>query len=312
MPQDYPRTTKGFLDEARLAPHQQKISFEELKTIIRDAIANAARKSRREILELPDGLTDDEKSSVYRQKGKELFAYFRRYYGDPAATAYDCIGKHYRDIATEQFRNQTLQKQRMNSGWRYQYIAKDCAVRSRRFITVSDIGASEADFNATMNIVDSGKTLNIYVSIKNRANTMGGQDWPKAISALENVARSDKNRSGPYICVFGIAIDKGQRLIRHVGKTKAPYSVNTEVWLSDFFWPFFANYTYAEIAKAVFEVLVEASPKEQQQLTTLIPDELVDSFGDACRSRGLLDDGGRFYDPVRLIDVFCNTRSNNE
>jgi hypothetical protein len=107
----------------------------------------------------------------------------------------------------------------MNSGWRYQYIAKDCAVRSRRFITVSDIGASEADFNATMNIVDSKKALNIYVSIKNRANTMGGQDWPKAISALESVARSDKNRSGPYICVFGIAIDKGQ--IRRIGKTKA-------------------------------------------------------------------------------------------
>jgi hypothetical protein len=217
---------------------------------------------------VPDGLSDDEKSN----------------YGDPASTAYDCLGKHYREIAAEQFRNQTLQKQRMNSGWRYQYIAKDCAVRSRRFITVSDIGASEADFNATMHIVDSSKTLNIYVSIKNRANTMGGQDWPKAISALENVARSDKNRSGPYICVFGIAIDKGQRQIRRIGKTKAPYSVNTEVWLSDFFWPFFANYTYAEIAKAVFEVLMEAGPKEQRRLAMPIPDELIDSFGDACRA----------------------------
>lgn len=307
MPQDYPRTAKGFLDETRLAPHAQKISFDELKAIIGDAIENAARKSRREILELPDDLSDADKSGVYRQKGRELFAYFRRYYGDPAATAYDCLGKHYREIATEQFRNQTLQKQRMNSGWRYQYIAKDCALRSRRFITVSDIGASEADFNATMNIVDSGKTLNIYVSIKNRANTMGGQDWPKAIAALEGVARSDKNRAGPYICVFGIAIDKGQRQIRRIGKTKAPYSVNTEVWLSDFFWPFFANYTYAEIAKAVFEVLIEASPKEQQQLTTLIPDELIDSFGEACRERELLDDEGRFNDALKLIDVFCNT-----
>jgi hypothetical protein len=200
----------------------------------------------------------------------------------------------------------------MNSGWRYQYIAKDCAVRSRRFITVSDIGASEADFNGTMNIVDSSKTLNIYVSIKNRANTMGGQDWPKAISALESVARSDKNRSGPYICVFGIAIDKGQRQIRRIGKTKAPYSVNTEVWLSDFFWPFFANYTYAEIAKAVFEVLMDAGPKEQQRLAMPIPDELIDSFGDACRAQHLLDDEGRFNDPLRLIDVFCNTPNNNE
>ena len=312
MPQDYPRTPEGLLDEAGLAPHTSKIPSDELKAIIHAAIASAARKSRREILDVPDGITEDERKKLYRTKGKELFAYFRRYYGDPAATAYDCLGKHYREIATEQFRNQTLQKQRMNSGWRYQYIAKDCAIRSRRFITVSDIGASEADFNATMNIIDSNEALNIYVSIKNRANTMGGQDWPKAISALENVARSDKNRSGPYICVFGIAIDKGQRQIRRIGKTKSPYSVNTEVWLSDFFWPFFADYTYAEIAKAVFEVLVEASPKEQERLTTLIPDELIDSFGEACRARGLLDDDGRFNDPLKLIDVFCNTPAGHE
>ena len=154
MPQDYPRSEDGLLDEAKLAPHTRKIPFEELKIVIRDAIASAARKSRREILELADGLSDQEKSKLYRKKGKELFTYFRRYYGDPAATAYDCLNKHYREIAIEQFRNQTVQKQRMNSGWRYQYIAKDCAVRSRRFITVSDIGASEADFNATMNIIE--------------------------------------------------------------------------------------------------------------------------------------------------------------
>ena len=312
MPQDYPRTESGLLDDKKLAPHTRKIPFDELKAIIRDAIASAARKSRREILELPEGLSDDQRNTIYRKKGKELFAYFRRYYGDPAATAYDCLGKHYREIAMEQFRNQTVQKQRMNSGWRYQYIAKDCAVRSRRFITVSDIGASEADFNATMNIVDSNKTLNIYVSIKNRANTMGGQDWPKAISALENVARSDKNRSGPYICVFGIAIDKGQRQIRRIGKTKQPYSVNTEVWLSDFFWPFFANYTYAEIAKAVFEVLMGTSKQGQQQLVTLIPDELIDSFGDECRTRDLLDEEGKFNNPLKLIDVFCNNTNNEQ
>ena len=110
----------------------------------------------------------------------------------------------------------------------------------------------------------------------------------------------DKNRSGPYICVFGIAIDKGQRQIRKSGKTKVPHSVNTEVWLSDFFWPFFANYTYAEIAKAVFEVLMETGRKGEQ-LVTMIPDALIDSFGEECRARVLLDDEGKFNDPLRLI-----------
>jgi len=118
------------------------------------------RKSRREILELPDGHSADQKAALYHKKGRELFAYFHRYYGDPAATAYDCFGKHYREIALEQVHNQTLQKQRMNSGWRYQYVAKDCALRSQRFITGSDIGASKADFNATMNIADPHRTLN--------------------------------------------------------------------------------------------------------------------------------------------------------
>jgi len=31
MPQDYPRTEEGLLDEGRLAPHTRKIPFDELK-----------------------------------------------------------------------------------------------------------------------------------------------------------------------------------------------------------------------------------------------------------------------------------------
>jgi hypothetical protein len=66
MPQDYPRTPEGLLDEAGLAPHTRKISFDELKAIIHSAIASAARKSRREILDLPDGLADDARKALYR------------------------------------------------------------------------------------------------------------------------------------------------------------------------------------------------------------------------------------------------------
>ena len=84
------------------------------------------------------------------------------------------------------------------------------------------------------------------------------------------------------------------------------------MWLSDFFWPFFADYTYAEIAKAVFEVLMETSKQGQQQLVTLIPDELIDSFGDECRVRDLLDAEGKFNNPLKLIDVFCNNTNNEQ
>jgi hypothetical protein len=42
MPQDYPRTEDGLLNETRLAAHTSKIPFDELKAIIRDAIVSAA------------------------------------------------------------------------------------------------------------------------------------------------------------------------------------------------------------------------------------------------------------------------------
>ncbi len=307
VPQRYPRDEGGFLDADCLPPHKTRISADQLKTIIRQAIVKAGKKSSRAILEIPDDTTDDERSAIHQAKGRQLFEYFRRYYGDPATSAFDCYGRHFSIVAREQFRNQTLQKERMNSGWRYQYIAKDCAVQSHRFTTVSDIGAAEADFNATIEINGTNDALNIYVSIKNRMNTMGGQDWPKAIQALEDVARTDKNRAGPYLCVFGIVIEKGQRSIKRNAKSKSAYSVNTEVWLSDFFWPFFANYSYPEIAKAVLEVLMQDGARLKVDQEQAVPDELVEAFGDECRKRGLLDDAGNFNDPQRLVDLFCNS-----
>lgn len=161
----------------------------------------------------------------------------------------------------------------MNSGWRYQYIAKSAANASKRFISVSDINSQEADFNATIAITKTNEELSIYVSVKNRTNTMGGQDWPKAIRALEDVAKSDKNRFGTYLCVFGIAMEKGQRNINCEQKTGSPYSVNTEVWQSDFFWPFFANYTYEEIIKVVLSVLIAV--EEQDEVEIDIPQKLI-------------------------------------
>jgi hypothetical protein len=128
VPQRYPRKDDDFLDVDQLPPHPLKIPFEKLKSIIRSAIEKAGKKSSRAILDIPDDVSAEERLDIYRDKGRSLFTYFRRYYGDPATSAYDCYEQHFSTIAREQFRNQTLQKERMNSGWRYQYIAKDCAV----------------------------------------------------------------------------------------------------------------------------------------------------------------------------------------
>ncbi len=278
-----------------------------MKQIILGAIRYANAKSSRSILNIPDGAMTAEINQIYKREGKRLFAYFIKYYGDPAATAHQCLGQHYADVAQEQFRNRTLQKERMNSGWRYQYMAKEAATKSGRFVAVSDIGSAEADFNAKIQRKDVKRNLlNIYVSVKNRSNTMGGQDWPKAIQFLEDVANTDKNREGPYICVFGIAMERGLGRIKNKQKTKTPYSVNTEVWLSDYFWPFFTNYSYDAIVKVVLEALMEATAPDSLQVD--VPQEVLLAFGEQCRKHDLLDAEGKFNDAYKLVDLFCGTQ----
>ena len=307
--QRYPRLPDSdLLDESKLVPHQLKIPLKKLKEIIITAIETAGRKSSRAILNLTDDATEEEVSRTYKKAGWELFKYFIKYYGDPAYTAYQCLNRKCDDVAREQFRNRTLQKERMNSAWTYQYIAKDTASASQRFESVSDIGLAEADFNVIVKYKRSKSKLSIYVSVKNRSNTMGGQDWPKAIAALEKEAQLDKNRVGDYICIFGISIERGQRTIRKNQKTGNAYSVNTELWFSDFFWPFFSNYAYEEIAKLILEVLIAS--QERASDSDEVPQELLDSFKECCRAAGLLDGKGRFNDAYKLVELFCRKFEN--
>lgn len=307
--QNYPRIENeenqfhGFFDESKVTPHKAIISDSELKVIIKRAVQIANVKSSRAILNIKENISEEEISKIYTKQGKALFRYFLKYCGDPASTAFDCVNQHYSKIGKEQFRNRTIQKERMNSGWRYQFIAKDAAILSKRFHSISDLGASEADFNAIVLEIDTGRHINIYTSVKNRTNTMGGQDWPKAIFAMENMAQNDKNRTGPYLCVFGIAMEKGQRNIRNEAKTRKPYSYNTEIWLSDFFWQFFSNIRYEKIIKAVLEVLIEE--KTLSSLNVEVPEDLIASFGKECLKYGVVDKKGIFNDPHKLVDLFC-------
>lgn len=312
VPQAYPRIDDdsrkdyGCLDDSTLVAHSGKLPVGKLKSLIRDAIRNANSKSSREILSIPADATEDEVTKIYEREGKELFKYFKKYCGDPASTAHQFYGKHFRDVGIEQFRNRTLQKERMNSGWRYQYLAHDCASSSGRFQSVSDLGAAEADFNATIKFREKPKgVLSLYVSVKNRSNTMGGQDWPKAIQALENVAKNDRNRTGAYCCVFGMAIDRGSRYIKRERKTGRAYSENTEVWLSDFFWPFFSNHSYEEIIRLVLDVLLDSAAPATLAGQSEVPKELLDSFGKCCQQAGLLDEKGIFNNPHKLARFLC-------
>jgi hypothetical protein len=300
--QQYPRESKNLLDNSHLLPHIYRIPKARLKKIITAAIDTAGRKSSRAIVNLPDNASAEKVTKTYTKEGRELFRYFVKYCGDAATTALQCTGRKCSDVAREQFRNRTLKKERMNSAWRYQYIAKDTAVASKRFDTVSDIGLAEADFNAVIRYKDRESKLTIYVSVKNRSNTMSGQDWPKAIAALEKVASGDKNRDGNYICVFGLSVERGTRLMKG-NKSGVPFSYNTELWFADYFWPFFSNYSYEEIAKLVLDVLIAS--KTRHTNSEDVPQELLDSFQKCCEENNLLDEKSCFVDPYKLVEFFC-------
>lgn len=313
-PQNYPRISNeddpfhSYLDDSKLVPHSYKIPEEQMKNFIKSAITAAQQKSGRVILNIPEKATEEEFNKICIKQGIELFKYFKKYCGDPAATAYDLNGKHFEDICKQQFFNRTLQKERMNSGWRYQFLARDCASHSKRFAQVADIGTAEADFNAVINYNSplEGK-LSLYVSIKNRVNTLGGQDWPKAIQALESVAINDKNRDGPYCCVFGIAMDRGLRHIKVHQKMGCLHSCNTEIWMADFFWPFFSNCSYEEIMLLVLNVLIEMK-KPKENTIIKIPKCLIDAFGECCKKTGLIDEKGIFNNPHKLVNFFCRNK----
>jgi hypothetical protein len=53
-----------------------------MKSIIREAIEKAGKKSSRAILDIPDDTSEEDRLRIYQEKGKALFNYFRRYYGD--------------------------------------------------------------------------------------------------------------------------------------------------------------------------------------------------------------------------------------
>ncbi len=303
--QQYPRLKNDLLDDKELVSHEQKIPSEQLKAIIVAAIETAGRKSSRAILNLPENASAEDVTKTYTKEGRALFRYFVKYCGDAATTALQCTGRKYSEVAREQFRNRTLQKERMNSAWRYQYIAKDAVAASKRFETVSDIGLAEADFNAVIKYKRRKARLSVYVSVKNRSNTMGGQDWPKAIAALERVASGDKNRDGDYICIFGLSVERGLRLMK-ANKARVPFSYNTELWFADFFWPFFSNYSYEEIARLVLDVLIAS--ETQHTSSEDVPQELLDSFRKCCEEKNLLDENECFVDPYRLVEFFCGNQ----
>jgi len=106
------------------------------------------------------------------------------------------------------------------------------------------------------------------------------------------------------LCVFGITMDRGTRSIRR-DKGQQAHSQNTEMWLSDYFWPFFTNYSYEEMMTLVLEVLQEEFTWSENATQIEAPRDVLEAFGAACASNGLLDDESNFKDARDIVRFIC-------
>ncbi len=151
--QQYPRISdpkradRNCLDDSALVPHQNKIPVEKLKKLIVAAVRDAEKKSGREALAVPIEATEKELEKFYQKEGKKLFDYWKKYVSDPAATAHQMHTKNYRAVGVELFRNRALQKGRMNSGWRHQFLVVSAARETKRFKSISDIEFFDSDID---------------------------------------------------------------------------------------------------------------------------------------------------------------------
>ena len=100
-----------------------------------------------------------------------------------------------------------MQRQRMSVGVFYQYLIIELMRASSKTpnssIEAVFDGSREGNVIADIKTLGFSPGLRIYGSVKKSSDTVGGQDVPGVISRLEGMAKSEKNITRPYICIFG-------------------------------------------------------------------------------------------------------------
>lgn len=296
--QSYPRVKiplhkdEGLLDIECLKPLDAKIDPEIMPGLIKKAIEYAAQKTKKEAVDIPDGADAETIKSLYAKAGKSLFDYFRR--PDPVYMASSLVGRHYSEVAEEFFYKRNTHLTSMNAGWRYQYLLVECAHKSGRFKSVSDLSTGDSDVNVIAETADGQDTVAIYITMKNRSDTISGGSGKAYLKGFEKSARDDKNRTAPYCCVIAYGMQTMQRRGR-----KKDFG-NFEVWPSNFLWPFVSGYSYGEIVK----MIIKSSP-DADELPSL-PDEIIEAFKQQCLKNKLINDEGVFPDQDAIINFFTS------
>jgi len=197
-----------------------------------------------------------------------------------------------------------MQRHRMTIGVFYQYLLLELM---RQRWPVFD-GAREGDIIADIETPTFRPRLRLYISVKKSEDTVGGQDIPGVIRRIESVAKEDKNRSRPYLCVICIATPSAGRLRsyledRHVKCSAAgsPYSLNCEFWGPGFVFPYITGHNakeiYTEGIKRVSAHLPFLTLKYRKECSALLKKRLLEL--------DLLAENGR-VSPQKFLEFCCS------
>lgn len=195
-----------------------------------------------------------------------------------------------------------MQRQRMTIGLYYQYLMVELIKVAKQsgktnIINVFD-GTQEGDVVADIQTPKFDNNLRIYMSVKKSEDTVGGQDFPGVVRRLENVAKSEKNLTSPYICVIAIATPtRGKFCSYHEGRRikcnreGQPYSLDCEVWMPGFIYPYLTGLRPIAIYKESIKIAKQYIPfytlKVRKEAGELLKQKFIDMG--ICDLEGKID-----------------------
>lgn len=235
--QDYPRENGQLLASSTLFP---RLSPPMSEPIINRAIDVAFDRCTKNKQGKPKEKYDTPEKLV------ELCIKHLKERSDPILSPYFVSQCRAEEIFELDAVSHEMQRHRMSIGMFYQYLLLE--LMKKRGWDASD---SEGDIMADMNTPKSG--LRLYMSVKKSKDTVGGQDIGDAIKRLEKVAKNDKNRTRPYLCVLCVAtLPKGKissysdRRIKCDKQGRYP-SLNCEIRGPGFVFPYITGREPIEI-----------------------------------------------------------------
>ena len=293
--QSYPRISSaaskfeaGYIDTSQLCDIKNKISQNEFLNLINISIDKARNKVDEKIINIPEGISKLEEKKIYDKAAKDLINYIKK--TDPANAVSQLLNKNLVDVAQEFQVKKDAKTYEMFSGWRNQFLLFECAKKIGRFETVGDVDTS-FDIVATIKSL-SGEVITLYISLKNRKDTMSGSSVRGVLSKLEDNAKNDKNRDGLYCIIIGCAIDTTRY------RSGSSYSQNLEFWPAKLLWEFFSGFTFPHVMNSISQ---QQNSRKQNKLA----DELKLSLIKECKKLELINEQNIFHDRKRIIEIFC-------